>query len=77
MGNRDDLDWLELRPKTPDAGFIKVEIGFSGKELIAMTLFDNFDRQTKLKFSNMKRNIYLASDIFIFIPPSGVDIFGK
>jgi len=76
-GDRSDLQWIELRPKTPDAGFVKAELGFMGKELRAMDLIDNFGQTTNLKFSNLQRNIPMPADSFRFYPPPGVDVIGK
>lgn len=74
---RDNLNWIELRPQKPEAGFSKIEIGLMGKDLLAMELLDNFNQLTKLKFSNLQRNMSLTPNIFQFIPPPDVDILGK
>ncbi|CAK0761705.1 Outer-membrane lipoprotein carrier protein [Gammaproteobacteria bacterium] len=76
-GTRVDLQWVELRPKKPETGFVKAELGFMGKELRAMELIDNFGQTTNLKFFNLQRNLSLTAELFHFSPPPGVDVIGE
>ena len=76
IGVRDGLEWLEAIPKTADSGFEKIQIGFSGNDVKAMELFDNFGQMTSLFFNNIDRNPPLAASLFSFKPPAGVDVLG-
>ena len=76
-GEREGLEWLEAIPKTPDSGFEKLQLGFSGNDLKAMELFDNFGQTTSLFFSLLERNPSLAATQFRFTPPAGVDVIGE
>ena len=76
IGVRDGLEWLEAIPKTADSGFEKIQIGFSGNDVKAMELFDNFGQMTSLYFNNIDRNPQLAASLFSFKPPAGVDVLG-
>ena len=76
IGGRDGLEWLEAIPKTADSGFEKIQIGFSGNDVKAMELFDNFGQMTSLYFNNIDRNPPLAASLFSFKPPAGVDVLG-
>lgn len=76
-GEREGLEWLEAIPKTPDSGFEKLQLGFSGTDLKAMELFDNFGQTTSLFFSHLERNPSLAATQFRFTPPAGVDVIGE
>ena len=76
IGARDGLEWLEAIPKTADSGFEKIQIGFSGNDVKAMELFDNFGQMTSLYFNNIDRNPPLAASLFSFKPPAGVDVLG-
>ncbi len=73
---KEGLRWIALRPKATDAGFVKAEVGFSGKELRAMELLDSFGQTTYLKFSNLQRNLSLPAGLFHFQPPVGADVMG-
>ena len=76
-GEREGLEWLEAIPKTPDSGFEKLQLGFSGNDLKAMEMFDNFGQTTSLFFSHLERNPALAATQFRFAPPAGVDVIGE
>ncbi len=76
-GERESLEWLEATPKTPDSGFEKLQLGFSGNDLKAMELFDNFGQTTSLFFSHLERNPSIAVTQFRFTPPAGVDVIGE
>jgi outer membrane lipoprotein carrier protein len=74
QGAVDGIDWLEAKPKQSDTGFERVRIGFSGDQLAAMELFDQFGTRTVLKFVNVKRNAAVEAGQFQFTPPKGVDV---
>ena len=76
-GEREGLEWLEARPKSPDSGFEKLELGFSGEDLQAMELYDNFGQTTSIVFANLRRNPSLPPDLFYFVPPAGTDVIGE
>lgn len=76
-GEREGLEWLEAVPKSPDSGFEKLRLGFSGNDLKSMELFDSFGQLTTLYFSHLERNPPLASALFRFTPPPGVDVLGE
>jgi outer membrane lipoprotein carrier protein len=72
------LQWFQLVPKHPDTDFQLVRIGFDkGGELRSMFLADKLNQITQLNFSNSKRNVTLAPDLFSFVPPPGVDVIGR
>lgn len=76
-GEREGLEWLEALPKGSDSGFEKLRLGFSGSELKAMELFDNFGQTTALAFMHIERNVPIAPALFHFTPPAGVDVVGE
>ena len=75
-GIREGNEWLEAMPKSSDSGFEKIRLGFSGNELKAMELFDNFGQTTTLLFARLERNPPLAPVLFRFTPPAGADVIG-
>jgi outer membrane lipoprotein carrier protein len=77
IGEREGLEWLEARPRSPDGGFEKLELGFSGEDLKAMELYDNFGQTTSIVFSRPRRNPDLPAVSFTFAPPPGVDVIGE
>jgi outer membrane lipoprotein carrier protein len=77
LGEREGLEWLEATPRSADSGFEKLQLGFSGDELKAMELFDNFGQTTSLAFTNVQLNPALPAAQFRFTPPAGVDVIGE
>jgi outer membrane lipoprotein carrier protein len=49
-------------------------MGFNQSGLAAMELQDQFGQTTTIRFSNVRRNIKLADNLFSFTPPQGADI---
>ncbi|MDP9084937.1 MAG: outer membrane lipoprotein chaperone LolA [Pseudomonadota bacterium] len=71
------LTWYQLIPKHADTDFQLVRIGFNKEELASMFLADKLNQITQLTFSNSKRNVKFAADLFDFVPPPGVDVIGR
>ncbi|MDT8407230.1 MAG: outer membrane lipoprotein chaperone LolA [Methylococcales bacterium] len=76
-GRNDDWSWLKLSPKTDHASFQYVLIGLHHQQLAGMELYDNFGQVTRIEFSQIKLNPALPEDLFNFVPPEGVDVFGE
>jgi outer membrane lipoprotein carrier protein len=76
-GQREGLEWLEARPKEPDAGFEVIRMGFGPDGVQAMQLVDHFGHTTRLRFSNLQRNPKVDPAEFRFEPPKGADILGE
>ncbi|NOQ81136.1 MAG: outer membrane lipoprotein chaperone LolA [Methylophaga sp.] len=72
----DGLIWVELIPKDVDSNFQTVTLAFDQQGLNQMIMKDSFDQKTRLVFSQTTENSELASDVFVFTPPSGVDVVG-
>lgn len=76
-GEAEGMDWVEATPKAGDSGFEKVRLGFAGRDLTAMELYDSFGQTTHIRFANVERNPVLPAATFRFTPPVGVDIVGE
>jgi chaperone LolA len=73
-GRKSDLEWFELTPKSSDAPFRKVRMGFRGRDLTEMELADSFGQLTRLHFKGVIKNPHLNPEVFHFVPPEGVDV---
>jgi outer membrane lipoprotein carrier protein len=71
------LQWFQLIPKRADTDFQLVRIGFDKGDLRSMFLADKLNQITQLTFTNSKRNVSFAPDLFSFVPPPGVDVIGR
>src|SRR6185436_10124327 len=76
-GTRDKLEWLEAKPRDPEAGFDRIRMGFSATGIEAMELVDNFGQTTRLRFVNLQRNPKTDAADFRFEPPKGADVLGE
>ena len=73
-GVQDGLEWVEAVPRSAEATFQKVRMGFGKSGLEAMDLLDGFGQLTIVRFSQVERNPKLAPEIFRFTPPKGADV---
>ncbi|MBU1425304.1 MAG: outer membrane lipoprotein chaperone LolA [Gammaproteobacteria bacterium] len=76
--NSDGLEWLQATPKSAESTFEKILMGFNGQsELVVMELHDAFGHRTELRFTGLKNNPSLPSQLFKFVPPKGADVLGE
>lgn len=68
------IDWLRATPKSADAGFTHVDIGFRNARPVALVLLDAFGQTTRIELSNINTNPVLDDSVFSFEPPAGVDV---
>jgi len=76
QGITKNIDWFYLTPKNPDSQFDHIRLGFTGKNLYAMELYDSFGQRTQLRFKELQYNPPVNAGSFRFIPPQGVDVIG-
>ncbi|WP_018952826.1 outer membrane lipoprotein chaperone LolA [Thioalkalivibrio sulfidiphilus] len=74
VGERGELNWVELTPKDRDADFTRILIGMDGDRVGMMVLYDQFGQQTRIRFSNMRINPSIPAATFRFEAPPGVDV---
>lgn len=67
---------LKLLSKTKESDFAEIVVGLDEKGLRFMQLHDQFEQVTDIVFSQIDTNKKLSKEIFQFIPPEGVDVFG-
>ena len=76
LDERDGIYRLKLSSKSGDADFAEVVVGVDKSGLRFMQLHDQFEQVTDIVFDDRRSNDVLASELFDFVPPEGVDIFG-
>ncbi|RKZ56033.1 MAG: outer membrane lipoprotein carrier protein LolA [Gammaproteobacteria bacterium] len=67
---------LKLLSKNKESDFGEIIVGLDSKGLRFMQLHDQFEQVTDIVFSDVSTNTQLAEEVFEFIPPEGVDVFG-
>ncbi len=73
----DGIDYVEARPKSGDANFERMKIGFSGGQPVNMEIHDNFGQTTQLAFSKLESIASLPASMFHFVVPKGADVVGE
>lgn len=63
-----------LKAKSPKENFQQLKLVFKGDKLTNIELFDQLGQHTSVQLSNIKNNPSLASSLFQFKPPKGVDV---
>lgn len=76
MDEHDGIYRLKLVSKSKESDFGEIVVGLDEEGLRFMQLHDQFEQVTDIVFSDINTNTKLADDIFEFIPPEGVDVFG-
>lgn len=76
LDEHDGIYRLKLVSKTKDSDFGEIVVGLDAQGLRFMQLHDQFEQVTDIVFSDITTNSELAKEIFEFIPPQGVDVFG-
>lgn len=74
LPDRDGLNWLRATPRSADAGFAHMDIGFDGNLPMQIQILDGFGQLTEVVFNSLVPNPTLGADTFRFVPPQGVDV---
>lgn len=64
VDSTDGRNWVELTPKDKDTEMVRIDLGFSGKELESMIMVDSFGQETRLDFAGIQRNPTLDAGLF-------------
>lgn len=65
---------FELRPRDQQSPFELMSVLFQADTLVEMRLVDNLGQHSRIRFSEIERNLELDPELFIFIPPPGTDV---
>lgn len=74
LSDREGLAWLRARPRSGDAGFAHVDIGFSDGLPRQLELLDAFGQTTRIQLNDIAPNPTLAPDAFSFQAPPDADV---
>jgi outer membrane lipoprotein carrier protein len=74
LANKDAVEWLEALPKSKEAGFDRILLGFLGGVPVQMEVKDAFNRVTSFSFQGVERNAKIDTEQFRFTAPKGADV---
>jgi outer membrane lipoprotein carrier protein len=72
----DGHDWVKLVPRTANADFSSVRIGFSEGLPRQLELVDGLEQTTRIEFSDVVVDAEIDETLFEFDPPAGTDVIG-
>lgn len=64
IDSTDGRDWVELIPKDRETDVVRIEIGFGKDTLDSLIMQDSFGQETRLNFTDARRNTSLNADLF-------------
>ncbi|WP_242466142.1 outer membrane lipoprotein chaperone LolA [Chromatium okenii] len=64
IASTDGRDWVELTPKDTDTDIVRIELGFGADTLDSLIMQDSFGQETRLNFTNARRNTTLKAELF-------------
>jgi outer membrane lipoprotein carrier protein len=73
-GEGEGLRWLLATPRSGDAGFERIRIGFEGAVPRAMEVIDAFGRTVRFRFESIETNPGFPPGTFRFEVPAGTDV---
>lgn len=68
------VEFIEATPRSADASFEHVRIGFVANLPVSMEIHDAFGQVSLLRFVRFEVNPAMPGDIFRFSPPQGADV---
>jgi outer membrane lipoprotein carrier protein len=63
-----------LEPLQQDSPFQQAYIGFEKGKIIGIKMLDALGQTIHTNFSNVKINQKVNNQLFVFVPPKGVDV---
>ena len=76
LDNRGGVYRIKLTSKSGDADFSELILGVDSSGLQFMEMRDQFEQTTDIIFMQLESNIKLDDELFDFVAPDGVDVFG-
>jgi outer membrane lipoprotein carrier protein len=75
IGTDQGLEWVELIPRDEDSQFMRIVVGFKGKELERLEMEDKFGQVTTFQFTGITHNPKLEKKLFAFENPGRYEMF--
>lgn len=76
LDQHDGVYRLKLLTKKNESDFGEIVVGLDANGLRFLQLHDQFEQVTDIVFSKSVTNAKMAKELFQFVPPQGVDVFG-
>lgn len=74
LAAKENLQWLRATPRTAEAGFSHMDMGFDGNLPVRIDILDAFGQVTRVEFTTIVPNPGIPASQFTFVAPAGVDV---
>lgn len=74
LAAKENLQWLRATPRTAEAGFSHMDMGFDGNLPVRIDILDAFGQTTRVEFTTIVPNPKVPASQFTFVAPAGVDV---
>jgi len=74
LAAKEGLQWLRATPRSAEAGFSYMDMGFDGNLPMRIDILDAFGQITRVEFTTIVPNPSIPSSQFTFVAPAGVDV---
>lgn len=74
LAAKEGLQWLRATPRSAEAGFSYMDMGFDGNLPMRIDILDAFGQTTRVEFTTIVPNPSIPSGQFTFVAPAGVDV---
>lgn len=74
LADKEGLQWLRATPRTAEAGFSYVDMGFADNLPARIDILDAFGQTTRVEFKTIVPNPRIDAGEFVFKAPAGVDV---
>lgn len=71
---KEGLQWLRATPRTAEAGFAHMDLGFDSNLPVRIDILDAFGQTTRVEFTTIVPNPAVPASQFSFVAPKGVDV---
>ena len=76
LGSQGNLEWVQLKPRRNDGGFVTIRIAFEKGYIRSLEMIDGFGQTTRVTLRDGRENSKIDTANFSFTPPEGVDVVG-
>lgn len=74
---KDGLEWVKATPKAKESSFQFLNVGFRGKDLVALEIVDSFGQRSLMSFTQWTSPVSWPAEHFKFTVPAGADVLNQ
>ncbi len=75
IGKSQNLNWVELIPRSEESQFIRILLAFKNDQLTRMEMTDQFSQISRIQFYDLVLNVELDDALFVYERPIDFDLY--